>query len=792
MTMDVDEAWDRFQSSEEPFIAFRKSSIDGKLDTIAAQIQEMSTDIDRMSEIVPQIMGDRGALEADEQDPIDMVLGEDQPDLSSLTQGATASPAGGMAEGVPEGAPEGAPEEEEAFVSEEETVEKADDRDGMDDVRESAEEVDEIVDTPEGPEDVTAEEVEVAPEAGPEPAPIEVSAEEISVDTPEGLPSEDGGDIPVETVEPAGQEGIPPEGVPDLLDEINMTQPDGLLNVYDRFIEGMKQAAHQLVDSGHLGEVTNLAGAQNAIENIWRSQVLPLTEPIMKSGDSMKQINTGEQNSDIQSAHEVPLPAPDTEGEANTTGHDNDATQAPAEEGRTTAQAPHALNNDTTTVGSDNPASFEKSTFEKEQPGVPFEGEPEFKKDAGPVADGQGMEPVEKSLSELEGASDSYEDPITDDSYIDPIRKSVPSFREIMAESKEERFMKMAEMRHGPHKSMDQFMKHWYGEDAEPESEKSMTAGEPMEGMDGFEKESDVYRVDGEGEPDVYRVDGDREPEAPKAHRRIDERTGEPIYQIGGDPNAPIDWSKGDYGVLEPLEPGDPYYMNAPATSSDPTVLSDPSGDRQTQRDAKAAHRNAARSYSKITGHTSMPMPDEYDAMTKSGDAMTAGTEGASNPVYGDDIAKSTAGQPGPTMSMEKACDQLSETDGAFEKSDADTKASTGTASVGEELQGPVCDEDASTGLDDVDTKMNKSMANGKPIQSIGEMISFRKNMPYTPSRPVAISTANGDITRPSEDSFRKAAGPKPVVRMGFGVRHQDVVKQDLEEYRIYKTQRGY
>ena len=141
--MDVDEAWERFQKSEEPYTSFRRSSIDGKLDTIAAQIQEMSTDLNRVADIVPQVMGDRGALEADEQDPIDMVLGDDSPDLSSLTQ----QMGGGMPpEGAPEGAPEeapaeGGPVEETEEVSEEEEVEKASDDDGMDDVRESAEEL---------------------------------------------------------------------------------------------------------------------------------------------------------------------------------------------------------------------------------------------------------------------------------------------------------------------------------------------------------------------------------------------------------------------------------------------------------------------------------------------------------------------------------------------------------------------------------------------------------------------------------------------------------------------------
>ena len=409
----------------------------------------------------------------------------------------------------------------------------------------------------------------------------------------------------------------------------------------------------------------------------------------MKSGDGMKEINTGEQDDGIQSAHEVPLPAPDTEGEANTTATDNDATQAPASEGRTTAQAPHALDNDTTTVGSENPPSFRKA--------VPAE----------PVADGQGMEPVEKSLDELEGVPDDYADPVKDDDYTDPIRKSVPSFREVMAEPKEERFMKVAEMRHGPHKSLDQFLKSWYGDEvADP----------------------------GEGE-------------------------------IGDNENF------GKSMTAEPAEPDEDSFQGSVEKSCDgegvDKAMHDSQPPSQEVKDGEDKHAN--------------------ESMAKSEGAMTAGSEGAVNPVYGESVEKSTAGQAGPSMSMEKSCDQLSDVDGAFGKS-----ADTGTTPVGDELQGAECDGSADTGAKDVDSAMKKSMENGKPLPSFQDMMSFRKSMPYAPSRPSAIASANGDITRPEESSFRKAAPQKPVIRMGFRQDPRKVVEKDLEEYRIYKTQRGY
>ena len=778
--MDVDEAWERFQKSEEPYTSFRRSSIDGKLDTIAAQIQEMSTDLNRVADIVPQVMGDRGALEADEQDPIDMVLGDDSPDLSSLTQ----QMGGGMPpEGAPGGAPEeGGPVEETEEVSEEEEVEKASDDDGMDDVRESAEELDEEVS--EMPDADPGDDPEDAATGMPEP-PAEGVAVSVTDDTPEGDVSVT--EVSEESAEPVedmgmreGQEGIPVEGgAPDLLDEINENQPEGLLNVYDRFIEGMKAAAHQMVDSGRLGEVSNLAGAQNAIDNIWRTQVLPLTEPIMKSGDGMKEINTGKQEDGIQSAHEVPLPAPDTEGEANTTATDNDATQAPASEGRTTAQAPHALDNDTTTIGSENPPSFRKA--------VPAE----------PVADGQGMEPVEKSLDELEGVPDDYADPVKDDDYTDPIRKSVPSFREVMAEPKEERFMKAAEMRHGPHKSLDQFLKSWYGDEVADPGEgeigdngnfgKSMTAAPAEPDGDSFQG-SVEKSCDGEGFDKAYSGDpaGTDTEEINDAIdenlRDAEDEAWDTAYEQGRDAkhalqnvrsySTPANEDELINKVIDTLQRQGmvPGAMFASENRAIPKIQEGSLG----AVDAK-----------EVFGHE--PVENIPSGIKKSEGAMTTGSEGAVNPVYGESVEKSTAGQAGPSMSMEKSCDQLSDVDGAFGKS-----ADTGTTPVGDELQGAECDGSADTGAKDVGEAMRKSMENGKPLPSFQEMMSFRKSMPYAPARPSAIASVNGDITRPEESSFRKAAPQKPVVRMGFRQDPRKVVERDLEEYRIYKTQRGY
>ena len=93
------------------------------------------------------------------------------------------------------------------------------------------------------------------------------------------------------------------------------------------------------------------------------------------------------------------------------------------------------------------------------------------------------------------------------------------------------------------------------------------------------------------------------------------------------------------------------------------------------------------------------------------------------------DLKKSTAGQAGPSMSMEKSCDQLSDVDGAFGKS-----ADTGTTPVGDELQGPECDSSASTGAKDVDSAMRKSMENDTTAaNTVGSAIMRTYSINSTP-----------------------------------------------------------
>ena len=762
---DIDEAWEQFLKSDSSFM---KASVEGKLDTIAAQLQELTTDSKRLNEIIPKIMGDQTAIE-NGQSAADMMLGGQSPeDILGSVQDEAAPAEEGMPPEEEEMPEEGAEEVPEG------AVEKAEEDDD-----EAKREVSE--------EELPEEDSEPEPEPEAEPEPEEVDIEEYTEEPGEGevemsvteVPQDDTGAIspamdvpdqqdvesvgeepPVEEIQPAGQEGLPPEGVPDLTDEINATQPDGLLNVYDRFIEGMKRAAQQAVANGDLAGVSNLAGAQNAIDAIWRTQVAPTMDgingtddftksceakPLVKSSDCM---NGSKMSDTIESSHEVNPTKTSTEGEENTTGHDNTATTAPAPEGMVAdTKAPHALNNDTTTVGSSDPASFEKSTFEKEQPGVPLEGEPEFKKDAEPPEDGQGMEPVEKSLSDLEGYDQPYADKDKDLPYADPIKKSVPSFREVMAEPKEERFTKMAEVRRGPHLPLEAFLKRWYGDDVT----KSMTEGQPMEGTNPVEG-ADETSFEKEGGAMTAGTEG----------------AVNPMYS----------------DKVEKAWPGDP-------AGTDTEEIND-AIDRKADSDI---YSNYARRLDRYPDMDPNEASDKaFDTVGASWDPQTedSAINDAVRAAQERDFEKSTAGQAGPSTDVEevmKSEDMIDDVNAAFEKCDS---ASTGTKSIEEEMKGPVNKQSKDTGLEDVESAMKKSMENGKPIASFHDMMAFKKSVSrFETPRPDSVATVNGDVRKPDE-SFRKSAVSGPVVRMGYGVRHEDVVAQDLAEYKLYKAQKGF
>lgn len=84
MANDVDEAWSQFKKDSE---AFAKASVNEKLDTLAAQLNEVQTDTKRLAEIVPKIMGDETAIEGanESADPAAM-MGGGMPPMDESTE----------------------------------------------------------------------------------------------------------------------------------------------------------------------------------------------------------------------------------------------------------------------------------------------------------------------------------------------------------------------------------------------------------------------------------------------------------------------------------------------------------------------------------------------------------------------------------------------------------------------------------------------------------------------------------------------------------------------------------
>lgn len=101
--MDIDEAWDAFQKSR----SIKKTSIAEKLDTIAAQLNEIQTDSARTAELVPKILGDDAAIEASNaempgMDPSMMGMGG-APSMDGAVPGAEDMSPDGMDLGADEG-----------------------------------------------------------------------------------------------------------------------------------------------------------------------------------------------------------------------------------------------------------------------------------------------------------------------------------------------------------------------------------------------------------------------------------------------------------------------------------------------------------------------------------------------------------------------------------------------------------------------------------------------------------------------------------------------------------------
>ena len=126
--METEEAWDLFRSHAADELR-KSASMAGQMDTLAAQLHDIQTGVDRLTTLLPRLMGDDAAIDAANADAseaggadINAALGAPEDDEDPF---AGLGDEGGMG-----GAPDEAPAEESDIPAEEdERVDKAEDSD---------------------------------------------------------------------------------------------------------------------------------------------------------------------------------------------------------------------------------------------------------------------------------------------------------------------------------------------------------------------------------------------------------------------------------------------------------------------------------------------------------------------------------------------------------------------------------------------------------------------------------------------------------------------------------------
>ena len=169
--MEAEEAWDLFRNSASAELR-KSASVAGQLDTLAAQMQDIQTGVDRLTKLIPKFMGDESAIDAANADAV-----PPENPLEGLMGGAD----GGMGgEEMPmegeepmEEAPEEEPPAEEPMEDEE--VDKSDE-DGPVNVLESDA----------GPEEDAGDESIGASLGISEDAPIDDASEDVAEEPMEG------------------------------------------------------------------------------------------------------------------------------------------------------------------------------------------------------------------------------------------------------------------------------------------------------------------------------------------------------------------------------------------------------------------------------------------------------------------------------------------------------------------------------------------------------------------------------------------------------------------------------
>lgn len=273
--MEAEEAWDMFKSCAANSLQ-KSASVAGQLDTLAAQMQNIQTGVERLTKLIPQFMGDETAIgqanataEAP-PNPFEEMMGDQE---EAMPEDVPEEPAPTDEEGSEadtEEAPEGAEDE----------VEKAAD-DGEPDVLETDEES-----TPEGG-DEPEEEDEVAaferdmPDLGLEEEDIVEEPVEEPAEIPEEEPLPDAGaetgappiaEAPEEPAAPA--EGIDPQ----------------TMDVYAQLLSVLVQAAMKANQNGDATSLNAIAKGVNGIQAAYGA-MCPVLDGVMGTDYFTKSYN---------------------------------------------------------------------------------------------------------------------------------------------------------------------------------------------------------------------------------------------------------------------------------------------------------------------------------------------------------------------------------------------------------------------------------------------------------------------------------------------------------------------
>lgn len=246
--MEAEEAWDLFRSSASADLR-KSASVAGQLDTMAAQIQDIQTGVDRITKLIPQFMGDDAAISdananaVPPENPLEGFAG----DMGGDDMGGEMPDEGGMPE-------EGAEEE----PSEESDMDKADE-DGQ------TNEIGTSEDIPEEDDDRSVGEILGIPEDMPEDdgsEPVEDVGEDANA--PEEMP---------EMAEAEVEEEIPPEAP-------EMGDGGDLNDIYAQILALLVQAVSKANDSGNMEALAGIQKSAGTINQAF-GEMCPYLDSVM-------------------------------------------------------------------------------------------------------------------------------------------------------------------------------------------------------------------------------------------------------------------------------------------------------------------------------------------------------------------------------------------------------------------------------------------------------------------------------------------------------------------------------